>query len=209
MSVASIPVTHKILVVDDDPRVLPLVEKMLVQGGFQPQVFASAIELLSNVREDDIGCVITDLEMPGMGGIELQERLLAIGSCLSIVVISGQADIKSTIQLMGRGAVTLLEKPFRSTELVNEVQNAIRLSEQRNERKRRIQNARRAISSLTEEELEIMQMGARGLPNKAVSHELELSSRTVDRRRQSAFTKLNVRSEAEFALLLAASEEKL
>lgn len=110
---------------------------------------------------------------------------------------------------MGRGAVTLLEKQFRSTELVNEVQNAIRLSEQRNERKRRIQNARRAISSLTEEELEIMQMGARGLPNKAVSHELELSSRTVDRRRQSAFTKLNVRSEAEFALLPAASEEKL
>lgn len=89
MSVASIPVTHKILVVDDDPRVLPLVEKMLVHGGFQPQVFASAIELLSNVREDDIGCVITDLEMPEMGGIELQERLLAIGSCLSIVVISG------------------------------------------------------------------------------------------------------------------------
>ncbi|HBE69906.1 MAG TPA: hypothetical protein DDW52_17305 [Planctomycetaceae bacterium] len=201
--------TYRVLVVDDDPNVLPLVDKMLSMGGYQPELFSSPVELLKSIREDDVGCVVTDLEMPEVTGAELQTRLLEIGSCLSIVAISGKADVKSVIRLMGRGAVTLLEKPFRSTELVSEVQNAVRLSQERFARKQRVMDARKRISLLSDEEMEIMKMGARGLPNKAVSHELALSSRTVDRRRQAAFTKLAVRSEAEFALLLATAEETL
>ncbi|GAB5406093.1 MAG: response regulator transcription factor [Aureliella sp.] len=209
MSAISSPAAYRVMVVDDDPQVLPLIDRMLTHGGYQPEMFSSPVELLRSVREDDVGCVVTDLQMPGISGIELQNRLNELGSCLSIVVISGQADVSSTIKLMSRGAVTLLEKPFKSTELVAEVQHAIRLSQERQERKHRIMEARRAINSLSEEELEIMKMGARGLPNKAVSHELALSNRTVDRRRQSAFSKLAVRSEAEFALLAATADEKL
>ncbi len=110
---------------------------------------------------------------------------------------------------MSRGAVTLLEKPFRAAELATEVEHACRLSEKRYERREKIRHARRAISSLNEEELEIMKMGARGLPNKAVSHELALSPRTVDRRRQSAFAKLDVNSEAEFLVILNLADESI
>ncbi len=209
MSAVPSVTSYRVMVVDDDPNVLPLVEKMLSYGGYRPELFTNPSDLLQTAGENDVGCVTTDLKMPEIGGIELQTRLIQSGSCLSVVAISGQADVKSTIKLMSQGAVTLLEKPFRSTELIAQVQNAIRISHERFERKHRVLGARRAISLLTDEELEIMRMGARGLPNKAVSHELALSSRTVDRRRQSAFTKLAVRSEAEFALLAALAEEEL
>lgn len=197
----------RVLLVDDDPRVLELMGQMLTAGGYQPEIFDSPLKLLPSLTTDDIGCLITDLDMPDLNGSELQSRLLELDSSLAVIVVSGKADVPSTIEVMGKGAVTLIEKPFRAQVLMRAVENALRQSRQRAENRKRVLDARKAISTLNEEELEILKMAARGLPNKAVSHELALSPRTVDRRRQSAFTKLKVNSEAEFALILAASEE--
>ena len=199
----------RVLVVDDDQNILKVIESMLLSNGYHPEVFDSPLDLLDAIGPDDTGCVVTDLDMPGITGTELQVRLRLLESCLAVIVISGQADVPSAITVMSRGAVTLIEKPFRAAELAIEVEHACRLSVERFTRREKIRNARRAISLLNEEELEILKMGARGLPNKAVSHELALSPRTVDRRRQSAFTKLGVNSEGEFLVILNLADENI
>lgn len=202
-------VRNRILIVDDDPNILKLLEKLLIANGLQPEAFSSPRELLKSVSPDDKGCVVTDLEMPEMSGMELQSALLELGSCLSVIVITGHADVPSAIKVMGRGAVMMLEKPFESSELVAQIEQGIKLSHQAATKKNRIKSAKDAINRLDEEEIEIMKLASQGLPNKAISYDLSLSPRTVDRRRQSAITKLGVVSVAEFAVLLASSEEDL
>lgn len=197
----------RILIVDDDPEVMSVISRLLDAHGLVTECFRSPAELLNNIAADDVGVVVTDLEMPGMTGIELQNSLLDSGSCLSVIVITGHADVPKTIEIMGRGAVTLLQKPFKGEQLIAGIKRAIKLSENHRLRHERIEKAKRLIHSLTLDELQVMKYAARGLPNKAISLELDISPRTVDRRRQSALSKLDGASVAEFAVLLATLEE--
>ena len=197
----------RILVVDDDLQVLDVLNRILSANGFDPEVFCSARALLATIDPDDVGCVVADLEMPDMSGMELQTELIQRQSCLSLVVVTGHADVQRAIQVMGHGAVMLLEKPFKGHQLVSEVSKGVGLSEQTYARRKRIRTANQAISLLTDEELQVMKLAAHGLANKTIGYELSISQRTVDRRRQSALLKLGIASVAEFALMLAASQE--
>tara|TARA_R110002095_G_scaffold68905_1_gene58666 strand:+ start:318 stop:1013 length:696 start_codon:yes stop_codon:yes gene_type:complete len=199
----------RILLVDDDPNVLPVVAKLLAAHGLNAESFTSAADLLSTIQPEDVGCVVTDLEMPGMSGIELQQALLDRESSMAIIVISGHADVPRAIRIMSQGAIMLLEKPFKAQQLVVQVERGIECSQQIFSKRQRINAARKAIGALTEEELAIMKLSARGSPNKSISYELAISARTLDRRRHSAFSKLKVQSVADFAVLLATSEERL
>ncbi|MFN3188949.1 MAG: response regulator transcription factor [Aureliella sp.] len=203
------PTKTRVLVVDDDPGVLTVIGQLLQSNGYDAEVFSSADELLRSVGADDIGCVVTDLEMPRTNGLELQSKLLEAGSCLSVVVVTAHADVPRTIQIMSRGAVTLLEKPFKSQQLISAVEKAVEVSEKSFERRNRIGDAQQKIGQLNDEELEIMKLAAAGFPNKAISQKLDLSPRTIDRRRQSALLKLDVASVADFAVLYATSKQEL
>ncbi len=198
----------RILVVDDDPQVLPVLQQLLAAHQLEAEVFSDPFELLESVQERDIGCVVTDLEMPGLTGIEVQSRLIEMGSCLAVVVVTGHADVPRTIQIMAQGAVTLLEKPFKSAQLIHAVEKAIAISQQTFVRREKIRSAVQRISSLSQDELEIMKLAAAGVPNKTISYQLDVSPRTIDRRRQSAMNKLHVASVADFAVLLATSQEE-
>ncbi len=199
----------RVFVVDDDPQVLSVIGQLLAVNGLQPEMFRGAGELLESVSTADTGCVVTDLEMPGISGIDLQSLLLEMGSSLSVIVVTGHADVPKAIEIMEQGAVTLLEKPFNSQQLVTEVERAIRISQQTHKRRERKSSAKRLISSLTEEELEIMRCAAHGMPNKAISLRLDVSPRTVDRRRQTALVKLGVASVAAFAVMFAAFNDEI
>ncbi len=198
----------RILIVDDDPDVLDVIGRLLTAFDLQAEVFRTADELLATVSKSDFGCVVTDLEMPGMNGIALQVKLKEMNSCLAVIVITGHADVPRAIEIMGLGATTLLEKPFKAAELISEVQHAIELSRQSLSRMARIESAIDRVASLSDDELEIMLCAARGLPNKAIAQQLDLSTRTVDRRRQAAMLKLGVVSVADFAVLYAAANER-
>lgn len=199
----------RVLIVDDDPEIRSVLERLLEANDYKPEVFSSPLDLLETVAPKDVGCVITDLEMPGFSGMEVQAKLIEMESCLAVIVITGHADVPRTIQIMTKGAVTLLEKPFKSGQLIVAVEKAIAISRQTYLRRARIREATEKIGRLSSAELEIMKLAASGLPNKTISYQLDVSPRTIDRKRQSALHKLDVASVADFAVLLATAQQEL
>jgi two-component system response regulator DctR len=138
-----------------------------------------------------------------MSGLELQEELLRRGSLLPVIVISGFANIPSTVRLVGNGALTVLEKPFHHDDLFEAVDRALKRNADAVSRA----NFRDAIAcrlaKLTEEERRVMELVVAGMPHKLIARKLGLAQRTVDRRRSSMYAKLSVESAAELATLLA------
>ncbi|NND96160.1 MAG: response regulator transcription factor [Pirellulaceae bacterium] len=187
---------------------LNAVREALESGGYHPRTFSHATELIEQIDPDDTGCVVTDLQMPGMNGMELQQALISKDSSLSLIMLTGYADVSVAVEVMRRGAVTLLEKPFKVQRLKEEVRRAVDQSQRFHSEKKRVRDAREAIESLTSEELAVLDCASRGKPNKAIGYELALSGRTVDRRRQSGLRKLNVDSISEFAVIRATAEDK-
>lgn len=112
-------------VIDDDHMVLKSLTVLFRSYGLPVVGFDAADEFLRSVKVDSVGCVITDLRMPGMDGGQLQNRLLAVGSSLSVIVVTGHADVPDTVDLINRGAVTVLEKPFNSAVMFEAVQKAL------------------------------------------------------------------------------------
>ncbi len=198
-----------VFVVDDEPEVLDSVRFLLQTDKHDVRCFGSAKAFLKEITPDQVGCLITDLGMPEIDGFELQERLVAMRSVLSVIIVTGRADVNAAVRLMKNGAVTLLEKPYPPQDLLREVKHSLDLSQDRAERKRCRDAARKQLELLDGDEREVMYLAADGLPNKAISHRLELSSRTVDRRRQSAQSKLGINSPSGFTRLLAQASEKI
>ena len=201
--------TVSVSIVDDDLSVLEVIEKVLVANGLRPKTYSNAEDFLADADPQAMGCVVTDLEMPGMGGGALQQRLNELGSNLAVVVITAHANVPKTIELMSQGAVTLLEKPFKASQLIAAINAAVEMSRKLTRRKQRIEHAVEMIGRLSDDEIAVMQLAAAGLPNKAISSKLNLSARTVDRRRQSALQKLDAASIAEFAILYATSRGEI
>lgn len=191
-----------VYVVDDDEAVLLSVKAMLSQHGYGCLCFLTAEEFLRNARLDQPGCVITDLQMPEITGVELQQRLVDANSPLSVVVVTGVADVPTTVALMKRGAVTLLEKPYDHDDLIEAVQKGIAQSRETWALQQSQQSVRDRLQALSLDERRVMECMLTGQPNKAVAHRLELSMRTVDRRRQAVLEKMGVRTAPELALLL-------
>ena len=200
---------HPVFVVDDEQQVLDSVRCLLQTDKHNVRCYLNAKDFLKEIKPDQIGCLITDLGMPEIDGFELQERLMAMRSVLSIIIVTGRADVNAAVRLMKNGAVTLLEKPYPPEDLLKEVRHSIELSQRRSERRRRRETARRLLGTLDEDEREVMLLAAEGLPNKAISQQLALSARTVDRRRQSAQHKLDINSPSGFTRLLAESADEL
>jgi FixJ family two-component response regulator len=194
-----------IYVVDDDEAVLLSVQAMLSQHGYLCRCYLTAEEFLRDAPRDQPGCVITDLQMPETSGVELQQRLLADESPLSVVVVTGVADVPTTVALMERGAITLLEKPYNHDDLVHAVERGLEVSRARWLEKQSRQSVVDRLSTLSDDERRVMECMLTGQPNKAVAHRLELSMRTVDRRRQAVLEKMGVRTAPELALLLGSA----
>lgn len=197
--------SNAIYVVDDDEAVLMSVQAMLSQHGYVCQCYLTASEFLRNADADRPGCVITDLQMPEITGVELQQRLVAMDSPLAVVVVTGVADVPTTVSMMERGAVTLLEKPYNHDDLVRAVERGLSLSQERFLQKQNQKSVLERLATLSDDERRVMDCMLTGQPNKAVAHRLELSMRTVDRRRQSVLEKMGVRTAPELALLLGAA----
>ncbi|MEL6105017.1 MAG: response regulator [Planctomycetota bacterium] len=199
--------SETVYIIDDDPLVLEAVDEVLRSRGFETQTFESADDLFGSLGQTDTGVVVTDLQMPGMNGLEVQQEMLRRGMDLSFILLTGYADVPVTVEVMRNGAVSLVEKPFRVDHLVAEVQRGLDASLERNRERSQIRQAREAIARLDDEELAVLDCAARGKANKTISYELCLSARTVDRRRQSAFRKLQIESVAEFAILRAVAQD--
>jgi len=191
-----------IYVVDDDEAVLLSVRAVLEQNAYRAECYPSGVKFLERATLDRPGCVITDLKMPEMNGVELQQRLLAAGSLLSVVIVTGVADVPTAVELMEKGAVTLLEKPYSHVELVAAVKRGLAASQERWERDRERNLVQSRLAELGAEERSVMELMLAGEPNKTIAHRLDLSMRTVDRRRQTVLEKMGVKTVPALALLV-------
>jgi len=192
-----------VCVIDDDELVLAIAKQILETRGFRVLTFASADQFLVNFDETAVHCVVTDLRMPHMDGAELQRFLRSQGSLVSLVVVTGHADVSTAVRLMEEGALTLLEKPYRPPELLNAVERGIARTQQRRREAETSQHAQVQLAQLTEEEAEVLDQVLSGAPNKAIAARMNISRRTVDRRRHSLLEKIGVRTISELATMVA------
>jgi two-component system, LuxR family, response regulator FixJ len=186
-----------VYIVDDDQgsreSICALVEPMNVRA----RAFESAEAFLDAFDPDFPGCLVTDLRMLGMSGMELLEKLHERGHRVPTIVLSGHADVPITVRAMQLGALTLLEKPCRSLELWNAIQQALELEQQQRDKSTRVRELQAKLATLTDQERQVLKMIQDGLPNKAIANRLSVSLRTVESRRKSIFEKTHTRTVAE------------
>lgn len=192
-----------VCIVDDEGPVRNLVGEILESRGLAVRSYASAEEFLAEFDEAGTSCVITDMRMPRLDGLQLQQRLNSLGSVVAVVVLTGYADVRTTVRLMEDGALTLLEKPFQPAELLAAVERAIAVTEARRRRRDELRSAQSQLDQLTTDERIVLDCMIAGLPNKAIAIKLGLSMRTVDRRRQGVLTKMSAKSPTELAAIMS------
>lgn len=181
-----------VFVVDDDEPSRESVRALIQPMGVRIELFESAEEFLKSYAPARPGCLVTDLRMLGMSGIQLQEQLNRRGIRIPTIVISAYADVPATVRAMQQGAVTLLEKPCRGMELWDAVEQALRRDERDRAEEAERREIKRRLQSLTPQENEVLNLVLQGVPNKAIAHRLDIGLRTVESRRSSIFRKMDV-----------------
>ncbi len=195
-----------VFVVDDDPGARSSVAALIQSHGMKVRPFASAKEFLAAYNPAQTGCLVVDVRMAGMTGLELQEELRSRGSTLPVIVITGYADVPMAVRAMRAGAVTFLQKPCADNELWASIETALRWS-QRSHQLRAQRNeilARRA--TLTPPEVQVLEKLMAGKANKVVASELDLGLRTVELRRATVMKKMHADSLAELVRLILMTE---
>ena len=190
-----------IFVVDDDVDLRRSLKWMLTKAGLNVETFSSAEDFLENHDPHLSGCVLLDLRMPGMDGIQVQEQMIEQGWTTPVIVLSGYADVPTTVTVMQRGAVSVLEKPFSRHDLLDRIHEALEKdTESRRNRSEHIKIKARFMT-LTAREREVMGMVINGMSTKQIAYHLDRSPRTIDIHRRHIMEKMCVDSVAELATL--------
>ena len=190
-----------VFVIDDDgparDSVCLLVRSMCVRA----LAFESAEEFLQGVDRDCPGCVITDVRMPGLSGVQLQEVLLNKSIGIPVIVLTGYASTSLTVRAMKNGAITLLEKPYQDNDLWDAVRSALTRDATYRQRSMRMREIRERLERLTPKEVSVLDLILKGRANKLMAAELKVSERTVENRRREIFQKSETSSVAELVRL--------
>lgn len=185
------PIVH---VIDDDAAVRDALKLLLNTEGHEVETHESPIEFLESLDRRDIGCIVTDVRMPEMTGIELLLKVREMGLTLPVVVISAHADVPLAVQAMKEGAMDLLEKPFDDEALLASVRSALAHSSGQAAQHTETQEIARRLTTLTSRESEVLAALLKGLPNKIIAHELGISVRTVEVHRANVMAKMQAGS---------------
>ena len=192
-----------VFVVDDDISVRESLELLIRSEGWQPETFASAQEFLAHPRKLTPSCLVLDVSLPGLNGLELQKRVAIERTDVPIIFITGYGDVPMTVQAMKAGAVEFLTKPLSDDVLLGAIQNAIERSKTALGHEAEMQALRDRYESLTRREREVMTLVASGLLNKQVGGELGISEITVKAHRGQAMQKMKADSLADLVKMAA------
>jgi FixJ family two-component response regulator len=191
-----------VFVIDDDVSVRKGLSRLLRSVGYKSEIFESASDFLARLPHGGPSCVIVDVQMPGLNGIELQEDLIRRHREEQLVFITGHGDIPMCAQAMKAGAVDFLRKPFRDDKLLQCIQNALIRSAEQRRRSAEKNEARRLLDLLTPREFEVMQLVITGMLNKQIAGELGTAEKTVKVHRGRVMEKLGVSSVAQLVRLV-------
>jgi RNA polymerase sigma factor (sigma-70 family) len=193
--------TAVIHVVDDDAPFRKAIARLLRASGYQVALYESGERLLERPPDAEPGCILLDLRMRGLNGLELQQRLAQSGRTLPIVFLTGHGDIPASVQAIKAGAEDFLSKPVARQPLLAAVTRALARDEREREQHERLDALRALLATLTPRESEVLALVVRGKLNKQVAYELGASERTVKAHRHSIMLKLHTQSLAELVLI--------
>ena len=190
-----------VFVVDDDPAMRESLRWLIESIGLSVQTFADARDFLLAYDPARVGCLVLDVRMPGLSGLELQDKLSARGSNLPIIMITGYAEVPMAVRAMKAGAIDFIEKPFSDQELLDRVRMAI--DQHRRTQADELERAEicSRVARLTQREREVRDLVIAGKPNKVIALELGLSTKTVEHHRSKLMEKLKVETLPELVRL--------
>ena len=186
-----------VYIVDDDAAVRGALLMLLKSVGLRGTSCASAQEFLSSYHEDQPGCLVLDVRMPGLSGLELQQQLNLRGATLPVLFMTGHADVPMAVEAMQAGAFDFLQKPFRDQDLLDRIQRALQHDSQLRAEQQQSQQLQERYATLTPREVQVMKLMTDGRPNKLMAVDLDLSQRTIEIHRAHVMEKMQARSLAQ------------
>ncbi|MBN1237117.1 MAG: response regulator transcription factor [Gammaproteobacteria bacterium] len=196
-----------VYVVDDDDAVRDSLRLLLRSVDLPSRTFASADEFLANYDADVPSCLIADIRMPGMSGLELQEELNRRKVEMPLIFITGHGDVPMAVKAMQAGAMDFIQKPFRDQDLLDRVYRALQQDSDKREARKEARRAQHGLDQLTPRETEVMERVVRGQANKVIAQDLGVSQRTVELHRARVMHKMGVRSLADLVRLVGTAKQ--
>ena len=189
--------TPTVFVVDDDPAIRFAMQALMESINLKHEIFGSGDEFLEKVSDKRAGCLVLDIRMPGLGGLELQDELIRRGTALPIIFITGHGDVPMAVDAMQKGAVDFIQKPFRDQDLLDRVREALVTDEVQRKKLQEHAEVVDRLERLTNREREVFDLVVTGKPNKVIAYELGVSQRTVEIHRARVMEKMRARSLAD------------
>ncbi len=193
--------TPTIFIVDDDPAIRLAMQALMDSVNLRHEIFSSGDEFLERVTEPRPGCLVLDIRMPGLGGLELQEELIRRGNELPIIFVTGHGDVPMAVEAMQKGAIDFIQKPFRDQDLLDRINDALKTDRERRESQEQHSKVTERVQRLTKREREVFDLVVTGKPNKVIAYELGVSQRTVEIHRARVMEKMQARSLADLVKL--------
>ncbi len=195
-----------VYVVDDDEAVRDSLTLLLKAVGLASRTFSSAAEFLNHYDPEQHGCLVADIRMPGMSGLDLQDELNRDGAQIPLIFITGHGDVPMAVDAMKSGALDFIEKPFRDQDLLDRVQQALAWDKERRIENLKTLAIRERLATLTPRETEVMECVVQGQANKVIAMDLGVSQRTVEIHRARVMEKMAVRSVAKLVRAVEAAK---
>lgn len=190
-----------VYVVDDDDRMCRALGALLTTVGYRTALFVLPSEFLARFKPDDPGCLVLDMRMPNMSGLELQRHLNRAGAMLPVIFITGHGDVAMAVQAMKEGAFQFIEKPFRDQDLLDHINHALQYDSENRRSLARRADVQRRLVELTPRERQVMDLVVEGEANKVMAVNLGLSERTIEIHRAKVMEKMGARSVAHLVKL--------
>ncbi len=191
-----------VFIVDDDQAVREALTDLMDSVGYNTASYANANDFLADYSTERLGCLVSDIRMPGMSGLELQQELNRREAILPIILITGHGDVPMAVQAMRDGALDFIQKPFRDQELLDLVNSALQSCDKQQNNQQQNQSVKKHIHNLTPREHQVMQMIVDGKANKVIAIDLGLSQRTIEVHRSNVMHKLEARSVADLVRIV-------
>jgi two-component system, LuxR family, response regulator FixJ len=201
------PVEKLVHIVDDDDSVRRSAAFMLKHAGYRVESHISGVEFLKEAKSAERGCVLLDVRMPEMDGLEVQQEMAKRGIDMPVVILTGHGDIAVAVRAMRAGAVNFIEKPYEKEALLRAIEEAYARLDRSHDREMKAGEARIRLASLTGRERDVLNGLVAGYPNKTIAYDLGISPRTVEIYRANMMEKLRVRSLSEALRIAFIAEE--